>query len=1132
MRFAHAANLILQIISLIQKKIRETDQRKFIMRINLTIIMLTSMLLQVSAVGYSQVITLSKTNAQLQDVIREIRKQSGYDFVYTNPQMKLAKPVTVNIVKGSLTSALNACFDGQPLTYLIDDKTIIVKDKQRELIKYSVLEINGRIIDQNGKPIPGASIRFKQSNSMILSRAVVSNSEGQFSIVVNSETDILVVSFVGYKTQEVKLKFDSRPLTIRLEVAETEMKNVVVTGTGITRKKDNFTGVTATFSGDELKAIGNNNVVQSLRTLDPSFILLENNLAGSNPNVLPQIEVRGQTSIPTATLKDQFGADPNQPLFVLDGFETTLQNVIDLDINRVASVTILKDAASTALYGARASNGVVVIETIRPKPGQLQLTYSNDTRIESPDLSGYNMMNAAEKLEFERLSGRYTYFSSGSPEAQIYLDQLYNTHLAAVKRGVDTYWLNEPVRTGVSVNNSVFVQGGDNAFTYGVGMNYRTQTGAMKGSGRDTWSGNINLTYRKGKFNINNILYVRGYNAKESPYGSFANFVTANPYYSKDPSQRYLEISRTAQSTELKVRNPLYDASLPNTNTSNNLEVQNNLQINYNISADLQLRTGLQLVKGSVTAESFTAPESSAFESAAVLLRGKYTNNKTSNFSYQANALLTYGKVFDGKHSVTANARAEINNRDFSALSLTAIGFPEGSTGNPRFAYGYQPNSGPTASSSVYRTANATLSANYAYDMRFLFDASYRLDGSTAFGRNKQFSPYWSTGIGWNINKESFMSKVAWINRLKLYANIGATGNQSFGNITSISVYNYSTSSNYNQFGQGVSLSTLGNPDLKPQKTTQLSTGIDYSLFNDRLAGYISLYSKRTDPLVVAVDLPSSTGVFSYPINAGILNNKGVEFKIGYSPVYNIADRIIWTVGITGALNKSRYDNFGNVLASLNKQQQNNKSLLRFIDGNSPYAIWAAKSLGIDPATGREMFLRSDGQYTFDYSLGNIQVVGNTSPNIEGVFSSSFTYKGFNLGVYLRYKAGGDIFNTALYNKVENISYTGISLNQDKRALYDRWKNPGDIASFKAISQTETTPMSSRFVQKENTITGESLSLGYTFDRSAWLKKVGIRTLNLSAITNDIFRFSTVRRERGIDYPFANTVSFSLRASF
>ncbi|MDQ0636727.1 TonB-linked SusC/RagA family outer membrane protein [Pedobacter sp. W3I1] len=942
------------------------------------------------------------------------------------------------------------------------------------------------------------------------------------------------INFIGYESKTIRgivKDGGTFSLSVLLKESSTSLdKEVIVTGTGITRNKNTFTGSTATFSGDALKMVGNNNIIQSLRTLDPSFLLMENNLAGSNPNVLPVIEVRGKSSVPSASLKDQFGGDPNQPLFILDGFESSLQTIVDLDMNRVGSVTILKDAASTALYGARASNGVVVIETIRPKPGELQFTYSNDFRVESPDLSGYNMMNATEKLEFERLSGRYT--SSDTPTQQVFLDELYNTHLAAVKKGVDSYWLSEPIQTGYTNNSSVFAQGGDNTFTYGLGMNYKSQTGAMKGSGRDSYSGSINLTYRKNKLNINNVTYIRGYSADNSPYGSFADYVNANPYFEKNYTNRYLEVTRQSNGTVIKVRNPLYNGTLPQYDNTKNLEIQNNLNLNYDLTKDLRLNGAVQITKGNTNSKKFRAPESSEFEDVTLLRKGTYGDGHLSNLSYQANVLLTYYKTFAEKHILNANFRASVNENSNSSYSTLLEGFPAGSNGNPRFAYGYSENTYPEATSSVYRTLNGTFSANYAFDNRFLADASYRLDGSTAFGTNKQFSPYYSFGLGWNVHNEAFFKGKSLINRLKLFGNIGVTGNQNYGSVTSVSVYNYNSNSNYNQFGQGIGLTTLGNPDLAPQKTTHISAGVDFVLFGNRLTGYINAYHKKTDPLVVAVDLPSSTGVFNYPLNAGTLTYNGLEAKLNYSPIYNPARRVVLMLGLTGSMYKSKYAGFGNTLNSLNKQQELDKSTLRFTDGYSAETIWAAKSLGIDPATGREVFLTPSGQYSFDYSAANISPVGNTTPTVEGVFTTNLMFKGFNFGINIRYKLGGDIFNSALFEKVENISFTSITLNQDKRALYDRWQKPGDVAQFKSISQTSTTPISSRFVQKENTISGEAINIGYTFDNKLWVKKLGMRSFNINAMANDIFTASTVRRERGIDYPFARTVALSFRASF
>ncbi|MFN0257788.1 SusC/RagA family TonB-linked outer membrane protein [Pedobacter ureilyticus] len=1101
---------------------------RILLKLKLTLIILTTVILQSSAASFAQ-ITINEKSASLESILQKIRKQSGYDFFYSNAMLKYTKPVSINVKNAGVDEVLRITFKDQPLTYTIDQKAIVLRyNSEPERVVILQKTIAGKVVDEGSRPIPGASIRVK---GMPTAPIAITDGNGNFMISATEE-QTLIVSYIGYETQEVAIAGKKLPLTIKLKEKETMMKDIVITGTGINRNKDSFTGTTATFTGDDLKAVSNNNVIQALRTMDPSFLQIENNLAGSNPNVMPVIEVRGKSSIPSSTLRDQFGNDPNQPLFVLDGFPTSLQTIVDLDMNRVASVTILKDAASTALYGSQASNGVIVIETVKPKPGELRFTYTQDFRLELPDLSGYNMMNATEKLEFERLSGRYITKES-SPSNVVYLDNLYSLHLAAVKRGVDSYWLSEPLQTGYSTNSSINASGGDQSFTYNVGMNYRTGQGAMIGSGRDSYTGSINLTYRKNAININNITYIRGNKTAESNYGSFSNFVNANPYFEKNYDSPFLEVSRQANDlgTTLYVTNPLYDAMQAQYNTSKNIEVQNNLNANYDISKIFRLNAGLQITKGTTTAKRYKSPEMSDFLDVPVLRKGKYTDNRTENFSYQGNLMLTFYKTFN-KHNITANWRNSIEEKNNNAYSTVAEGFPEGSLGNPRFAYSYLLNGAPSASSGVFRSVNSAISANYSFDNKYLFDFVYRVDGSTAYGSNKQFSPYYSFGLGWNLHNENFIKNKSWINSLRLTGNIGVTGNQNFANISSVSMYGYNSNTSYNQFGQGVSLDMLGNPDLEPQKTRQISTSLDFSLFKGRFIGYVNAYEKRTNPLIVPVDLPSSTGVFKYPYNIGSLTYKGMETKLTFFPIYNLAQGITWNIGLTASSFKSKYDGFGNILNTLNKQQETNKTLVRYIDGNSAEAIWAIKSLGIDPATGREVFLTADGQYSFDYTTANIVNVGNTVPFAEGVISTGVRYKGFSFAVGFRYRLGGDVFNTALFNKVENISFTSIANNQDRRALYDRWKNPGDISQFKGISQTETTPISSRFVQKENTLSSETLNIGYMFDKQPWIRKMGMQSLTLNLQANDFLYLSTIRRERGIDYPFARTIAFSLRASF
>jgi len=1100
---------------------------RILLKLKLTLIILTTVILQAGASGFAQ-ITMNEKSASLESILNKIRKQTGYDFFYSNTMLDNTKPISINVKNASIEEVLKLSFKDQPLTYTINQNTIVLRyTREPEYVAVLQMTVNGKVIDENDRPVPGATIRIKGDRNT----TAVTDALGVFRINVPNENAVLSISYIGFETREVPLKGEKMPLTVKLIPSEVQMKSVVVTGTGINRNKDSFTGTTTTFTGEELKAISNNNVIEALKTLEPAFQVLENNLEGSNPNALPVIEVRGKSSIPGTTLADQFGNDPNQPLFVLDGFPTTLRTVVDLDINRVASITILKDAASTALYGSQASNGVVVIETIKPKPGELRFTYTQDFRLEFPDISDYNMMNAAEKLEFERLAGRYTVAES-NPTQLLYMDQLYNDHLAAVQRGVDSYWLSEPLRNGYSTNSSINASGGDAAFLYSVGMNYRTGGGTMKGDRRDSYTGSVNLTYRKKALNINNITYIRGNSSLGSPYGSFSNFVNANPYFEKNYTDRYLEESRTTSGSTLRVTNPLYDAIQPQYNKSNNIEVQNNLNANIDLSSALRLTGGLQITKGTTASKSYRSPEMGEFLNTPTLRKGRYTDSRRNNFSYQANMMLTFHKAIGEDHSINVNWRNSISANNSDSYSTIAEGFPEGNLGNPRFAYSYTENGSPSANMGIYRNLNTTLAANYAFKSRYLADFTYRIDGSTAYGRNKQYTPYYSVGLGWNLHHEEWIKNTGWINQLRLTSNIGVTGNQNFSSVSSVSIYDYNSNTNYNAFGQGLSLSTLGNPDLKAQKTQQWSSSLDYGFFKNRLSGYINYYVKTTDPLVVPVDMPSSTGVFSYPYNVGEMTYKGGELRMSVIPVQNLAKRIQWTVGLTAQRRTGKYGKIGNSLATLNKQQENNTTFLRFVDGNSPEAMWMIRSLGIDPATGREIFLTKDGQQTFDYSTGYIVNVGNSLPWADGVISTSLRYKNFNASMNIRYIFGKDIYNSALANKVENITLSSIANNQDRRALYDRWKNPGDVTQFKGISQTAVTQKTSRFVQTENTFSSESFSFGYTADNAQWVKSMGFRSLGFTIYGNDFLYLSTIKRERGIDYPFARSYNFTIRAGF
>ena len=365
------------------------------------------------------------------------------------------------------------------------------------------------------------------------------------------------------------------------------------------------------------------------------------------------------------------------------------------------------------------------------------------------------------------------------------------------------------------------------------------------------------------------------------------------------------------------------------------------------------------------------------------------------------------------------------------------------------------------------------------------------------------------------------------IDMLRFRASIGNPGNQNFGSFQTFTTYRFD---NWlmNGFGTGVIIEGYGNPDLKWQKTLDKNIGMDLSMFGNRFHVTLDLYHKNTDPLLAVIGIPSSVGTSQMLTNIGRQVEKGINGTIKYSPLYRPEERKNYTISVNFRTSKAEYAHIGNKLDQFNTENKstNSTSLSRYYDGGSPTSLWAVRSLGINPSDGREVFQTKEGDYTFEYNVKDEVVVGNSEPKLEGVVGSTFYYKGFSFSMYFRYSFGADVFTKATYTKVENISRNQLSYNQDKRALYDRWQKPGDHAKFKAISLTESTPISSRFVLRENYLKAESLSVGYDFDSEA-IQKLGIQSLRLQANTTDLFRISSITEERGIEYPFARSFSFS-----
>lgn len=987
--------------------------------------------------------------------------------------------------------------------------------------------LSGKVVDSaDGYPLIGVSVSVAGTR-----QGTVTDLDGLYELKVPKQQCEVLFSYVGYDDKVIayNLKNASAFSKVVMFTNVTQLADVVVTGV-YERKKESFTGASATFKTDELKAVGTSNILQSLSTLDPSFKMMESSQFGSNPNVMPDIEIRGKTSV--AGLKEEYGTDPNQPLFILDGFETSLETIMNLNMNRVASVTILKDAASTAIYGSKASNGVVVIETKAPARGRLQLSYKGDYGISLADLSDYNLMNSREKLEFETLAGVYK-DNSGDPFAQIRLDDLRNQRMLEIERGVDTYWLSEPIRPGFTHKHNIYAEGGEDKIRYGIGLSLGDVDGVMENSGRQTLEGNVDLIYRRGKFQFSNKLSINWLDVS-NPTVSFAEYAYANPYYRKyntDGSiSKYLYYPEEGVD-DYPVSNPLWNAHLNNWDVATGFGFTNNFIFEWFATKSLRLRAKFGLTKQDDDEQTRLSPQHSQFDDVGETEKGLYSHTQIKEMIYEGDVAVTFGKLLADKHMVNAVGGFNFSNNHRQIYGYSAVGFTDDQFDAPSFANSYPSGGSPDYNESLKRAASFYLNGGYAYSERYLLDFNYRLDGASMFGTGNRFRNTWSVGAGWNIHKEPFMADSDFFSLLKLRGSVGNPGNQNFSAYQAFSTYKFNGWMT-NIFGTGVILNALGNAGLSWQETTNYDLGMDLTFWGERINATFDYYWKYTDPLLAVITTPGSMGVTSVAMNAGSQKTRGWEATLRVSPVYRPSEGIIWNISINATSSRSEYADIGNSFSALNESGK--ASLVgttRYYDGGSPTAIWAVRSAGIDPATGKELFIKKDGTYSFTYDVNDEVVVGDLQPKVEGLLGTSLYFKGLSIGCYLRYRWGGQVFNSSLFQKVENIGTQEIYNNQDKRALYDRWSENNREAYFKGISLVQRTEKSSRFVMDDNSLVGESFNIGYEFpDRI--VRKMRLGALNVQLTSSDIFRATSVRVERGIDYPFARTVTMSLGITF
>lgn len=961
--------------------------------------------------------------------------------------------------------------------------------------------VTGVVKDDTGETLPGVAIHIKGQEG-----AFGTDGEGKFEINIKTKTATLTFSYIGFKTQEIKVKAGDNITVVMKEDSEL-LEEVVVTGFQ-TKNKNSFTGSSTTIDKEKMMAMGTQSIMQGIEAFVPGVVSIDNSLMGSNPNAKPELNIRGRAT---------FEGKANMPVFVVDGSIVTSDFVFDMDMNDIQSVTVLRDASATALYGAKGSAGVVVITTRPMEGGKLKLRYNGTIRSSVPDLSDYHLLDAEQKLEYERLAG---VFKDDNPEERYKKELEYAAIREQIARGVNTDWMAKPLRVGLSQNHNINIDGGDNYARYSLGLRYGKDQGVMRGSGRDRLNTTFKLSYSKDElFFISNLARVSFVNGQDSPYGDFKSFVDANPYdspYDKDGNLRHLLTH--------KLINPLYEATAGNVSRSSDFDFFDTLTFRMWL-ADFRIDADATLQRGKSERINFVSPRSGKeLEKAKLSQRGSLSETFSKSSDFSGKLMLSYNKNVLEDLFLSAMAGSNIEYRTYQMSRYSSVGYYSDKLPDPGFSSGYPAGGRPVSEDRIIAGVGFFANLNTIYKEKYFLDFIYRYEGSSLFGKNSRFAPFWSAGIGWNIHKEPFMKDLNVI-LLKLRLSTGYLGNVSFSPYQAMTTYRYGEDLTYVK-GAGAVPITIGNPDLRWERTQNNNIGLDLNVLDNRWDLSLDLYLKITDNLLLDVTKAPSVGVATAKENVGEIENKGIELSTRIVPVRTKDWN--WTVAMTYSYNKNRIRKISDALKAQNEKSLADNSRMPlpiYVEGESLTTLKVVPSAGIDPATGREIYIKRDGSYTFDYDPRDKVTFGDTSPLATGMVSSYLTYKGFTLTTGLRYQLGAMDYNLTLASRVEGAD---PRKNADERVFSDRWTQPGDHASYKDIADASVPMQTSRFVAVNNFLDLSSVSLAYDF-KPIDLKYFSLKNMRLELLANDLYHFSTIRRERGLSYPYARSIEMTIR---
>lgn len=971
--------------------------------------------------------------------------------------------------------------------------------------------VSGVVHADDGTPLEHVSIKATDGKKVLVTTQ--SDAKGLFTIKLPATAVELSAQLLGYKAAVLKVSESRTTYHFVLNEQAEKISEAVVTGY-VNKRKESYTGASFVIDHETLIRQTNTNLLDMIKNNTPGFELIPNNDYGADPNHIPDMVLRGRSSFVE-------GDRTNLPLFILDGVETDVRVIFGLQPASIKQVSVLKDAAATAYYGSKAANGVVVITSMPTKAGRLQVDYDGRYQLSVADLSAYRLLNAAEKLEYERMAGIYGDLK-GSSQTDLERQKVYYEKLDRVKAGVNTNWLRMPLRTGVTHQHNLSFMGGSDIFRYRLMGGYSGTNGVMQKSNRHTASLYVNLVY--GDWTRLFIQYtgrVESALTDDVPYGSFSNYALLNPY-----DAPYTAAGVLNNELSFGKPNPLYEKSLSSYINSSARTMSNSLRLRWNLGGGLRIEGTAALTETQTDDESFFSPLSQRFLYVEKQKRGSFDILHSRHADISSSIFAVWNKAFGkyGQHLLNLTLGANVQAIEQKSDGFIATGLLSDKVDHASMAKSFAEGSTPQGNRDRARMLGGYINAQYVYDNRYFIDASFRREGSSKFGAQQKYAPFGMLGIGWNVHKESFMTNRV-VTLLKIRASAGIVGNVNFHSYQARQAYSYRSDLIYNN-QIGAVPTALANTHLRWERTLKRNAGVDFALFDDRVSGSFDAYLNTTNDLVMTVAKPAHTGFLNGKENLGQIRNAGVELSLR-GRVFS-GRPLGLNVYLTMSHNRNRIVKISDYLRNRNadnvKQGNSRLPVPLYAEGESLTALKVMRSAGINPANGREVFIKRNGEYTYTYDYNERQVVGDTSPRVQGTWGFSATWKDFSLTAAFNYRLGATLYNSTLATKVEGADPL---TNVDRRVFYSRWREPGSAALFKHIALREATPPTSRFVAKEYVLEGTSLMLAYQVP-SNLCRVCRVADARISLSTGQFFYLSTIKRERGLAYPFAHVFEIGL----